>query len=76
MPSLKSQLIFFMMRNRHLLKFHLKREEWDWNTSVAQFRQDCEDGANRFGKLPDGIEVKPVVIETLPTGLSAEWAFT
>jgi monoterpene epsilon-lactone hydrolase len=73
MPSLKSQLLFFTMRNSHLLKFRLKREAWDWNTSVPQFRQDCEDGAARFGKLPEGIEVKPALIEGLPQGLAAEW---
>ena len=41
MPSLQSQLIYFVLRNRHLLKFHLKKETWDWNTSITAFRQEC-----------------------------------
>jgi monoterpene epsilon-lactone hydrolase len=68
MPSLQSRLVYFLLRNRHLLKFHLKRESWDWNTSIPQFRQECEEGAKR-GKLPDGIEVEPVSV----AGLRAEW---
>ncbi len=73
MSSMQSQLIYQVMRNRHLLRFQLKRETWDWNTSIARFRQECEDGAKKTGKLPDGIEVFPVEIPGLPDGLSAEW---
>jgi monoterpene epsilon-lactone hydrolase len=72
MPSIQSQLINLVLRNRHLLKFHLKRETWDWNTSVPEFREECEKGAKRI-KLPEGIEVSPLTIEGLPTGLAAEW---
>lgn len=70
MSSLQSRLVYFLLRNRHLLKFHLKRESWDWNTSIPQFRQECEDGAKR-GKLPDGIDVESVSV----AGLRAEWIF-
>jgi epsilon-lactone hydrolase len=73
MTSLKGRLIFFVLRNRHLLKGHLKKESWDWNTSIAKFRQECEDGAKMAGKLPDGIEISKVSIPGLPAGLSAEW---
>jgi len=61
------------MRNRHLMRFQLKREAWDWNTSIPRFRQECEDDARRTSKLPDGIEVSPIEIPGLPDGLSAEW---
>jgi len=74
MPSLQSRLIYFVMKNRHLLKFSLKREVWDWNTSIPDFRQQCEDGASRM-KLPEKIEVLPVSIEGV-TGINnrqAEW---
>ncbi len=64
---------FFFLRNRHLLKFHLKREVWDWNTSIPRFREECEQGARKSGKLPEGIEVLPVTIAGLPDGLKAEW---
>jgi len=73
MPSLKSQLLYFIFRNRHLLRFRLKREAWNWNTSIPRFRQECEEGAKKTGKLPPGIEVAPVTIAGLPDGLSAEW---
>jgi monoterpene epsilon-lactone hydrolase len=74
MPSLQSQLIIFVIRNRHLLRFHLKRETWDDSTSIPDFRRQCEAGARRM-KLPDGIEVSPVTIEGV-TGIQnrqAEW---
>ena len=71
MPSLRSRLLFFMFKYRHLFSFRLKREIIDWNTnsSILRFRQECERGAARFGKIPAGVEVSPVTID----GLSAEW---
>ncbi len=73
MTSIQGRLLFFALRNRHLMKFHLKKESWDWNTSIPHFRQECEDGAKMSGKPPDGIEVNKVTIPGLPAGLSAEW---
>ncbi len=74
MPSLQSQLLISVMRNRHLLRFRLKREMWDFSTSIPDFRRQCEEGARRM-KLPEGIEVSPVTIEGV-TGIQnrqAEW---
>lgn len=74
MPSLQSHLITFVMKNRHLMRFRLRREVWDKNTSIAEFRQRCEAGASRM-KLPDGIQISPVVIDGV-TGIEnrqAEW---
>lgn len=73
MPSLKSQLFFFALRNRNLFKLSLKRETWDENTSIPAFRETCEAGAKKAGPLPAGIEVLSVAIPALPEGLSAEW---
>ena len=73
MPSSQSRLINFVLRNNHLLKFHLSKDAWDLNTSIPQFREECEKGARKSGKLPEGIEVSPVHIDGLPAGLSAEW---
>jgi epsilon-lactone hydrolase len=73
MPSLQGRLFCLFLRNRHLLKFHLKREAWTFDTSVPQFRQDCERFAKMMADLPEGIEILPVSIESLPAGLSAEW---
>ena len=46
--------------------FRLKKEAWDWNTSIPRFREECEQGARKAGKLPEGIGVSPVVIAGLP----------
>jgi len=72
MQSIQSRLINFSIRNRHLLKFRLKRETWDWNTSIPAFREECEKGARKV-KLTDEIAESPVTIEGLSTGLVAEW---
>jgi monoterpene epsilon-lactone hydrolase len=71
MPSLRSRLLLFTMKNHHLLRFRLKKEQVDWNKkeTILQFRHKCEKGASRFGKIPAGIEVMPVIIDGLP----AEW---
>jgi len=73
MPSLQSRLLYLAMKNRHLLRFRLKQESWDWNTSIPDFRRQCEEANNRMARLPEGIEFIPVEIDTLPAGLSAEW---
>lgn len=69
MPSLQSRLLNFVLRNRHLLHFRLKKESWDWNTSIPLFREACEKGAKRLGRMPEGIEISPVTAHGLP----AEW---
>jgi monoterpene epsilon-lactone hydrolase len=73
MQSIQSRLFNFALRNRHLLQFRLKQESWDEHTSIPRFREICEQGAKRAGKLPEGIEVTPVKIDDLPEGLVAEW---
>jgi len=75
MPSIRSRLLYLAMRNRHLMQFKLKREAWDWNTSIPAFRQLCEQQNGRLAKLPDGVEVSPVTVSG-PVGnenLKAEW---
>jgi acetyl esterase/lipase len=59
------------MKNSHLLRFRLKKETIDWNTneSILRFREQCEEGAKRFGKMPAGIAVLPAMIDNL----KAEW---
>ncbi|MEW5817912.1 MAG: alpha/beta hydrolase [Spirochaetota bacterium] len=71
MPSLRSRLLLFIMKNRHLLRFRFRKEKIDWNKkeSILRFRRECEEGARRFGKIPAGIEIMPVTIDGLP----AEW---
>lgn len=73
MSSLKSRLIYFAMRNRHLLHFRLKQKAWDWDTSIPQYRADCERQTGAMAKMPEGVERQPVQIDGLPDGLEAEW---
>ncbi len=74
MQSLQSRILISIMRNRHLLRGHLHREVWDWNTSIPRFRQECEAGASRM-KLPADVSVWPVALEGVTgiEGRQAEW---
>ncbi len=58
-----------MMRNSFLLRGKLKKETFDMNTSIHQFREDCEKGAARYAKIPEGITVKEQNIK----GIKSEW---
>ena len=71
MVSLRGRLFTFVLRNRHLFRFRLRPEVIDWNVqeSIFRFRKQCEDGARRFGKIPESIEVTPAEA----AGLRAEW---
>lgn len=69
MTSLQSRLLYFMMKNRHLLQGKLKQESWDFNTSVAAFRRLAENQNGRLAQLPEGIQVEPLSV----AGMPAEW---
>lgn len=69
MPSLRSQFILFGLKNRHWFKGQWQRPVVDFNTSIESLRQEVEEGATRFGKLPEGMEAAPAGID----GLEAEW---
>lgn len=57
MLSIRARLINFMLRNRHLFSSE-KRKPFDFNTSIQKFREDCEKGAKRLAKLPEGTKVE------------------
>ena len=69
MTSLKSKSVNFVMRNRHLFRGRLTKEKFDLKTSIPAFRETCEKGAAKFGKIPDGITVTADKIE----GIQSEW---
>ncbi|HEY3389464.1 MAG TPA: alpha/beta hydrolase [Prolixibacteraceae bacterium] len=69
MASFKSQVFNLLLRNRHLFQGKLKKEAFDFNTSIAGFRELCERGASRYSKIPKEISVKEQLIE----GLKSEW---
>lgn len=59
----------FLLRNRHLFQGKLKKEAYDMNTSIAGFRELCEKGETRYARIPEGVEIKPHVID----GIKSEW---
>lgn len=69
MPSLKSKIFNMMMRNRHLFQGKLKKEIFNDHTSIENFRKLCEDGAAKYARIPEGIEIKAEIIN----GIKAEW---
>lgn len=69
MTSFKSKATNFMIRNSHLFRGQLCKEVFDMNTSIQMFRDRCEKGAARFGKLPEDVSVQSIQIE----GIKAEW---
>lgn len=69
MTSFKSKVFNFMVRNSFIFRGRLKKEIFDFNTSIKRFRERCEKGAARAGKLPEGLEVQSVEA----AGMVAEW---
>ncbi len=71
MPSLRGRMVKFMLQHRHLFQFKVRKEIVDWNKyeSILKFRQEVEEGAGKFGKMPGDIKVTPVEIDQL----YAEW---
>jgi epsilon-lactone hydrolase len=58
-----------VLRNRHLLQGKLRKETFDFNTSIAAFRELCEKGATRFASIPEDVKIKAQLIE----GIQSEW---
>lgn len=69
MTTFKSKLFFLIIRKSHLLRGQLRKETFDRNTSIQMFRERCEKGASRYASVPEGLTVKPQIIE----GMQAEW---
>lgn len=69
MTSTKSKMINFLIRNSHLLRGQLKKETFDFNTSIDGFRERCEKSASRYAKIPSGITIQQQTIE----GINSEW---
>ncbi len=69
MTSFKSKIFNLLLRNRHLFYGKLKKETFDFNTSISGFREQCEKGAGRYSKIPEGITTKEQIID----GMKSEW---
>jgi len=61
-------MVNLMLRNRHLFEGKLRKPVFDFNTSIPAFREQCEKGAARFGKLPANVSVQKHAID----GINAE----
>lgn len=57
MPSLKSKIFNFLIRNRHLFQGKLKKEKFDFNTSIEDFREQCERSAAKYSTVPEGVDI-------------------
>jgi len=51
------------------LQGKLHKEVFDFSSSIPEFRERCEKGAKRSGKLPEGIEINRIIIQEI----TAEW---
>ena len=69
MSSIKSKIFNALMRKRHLFQGKIKKETFDDHTSIEDFRRQCEEGAAKYAKVPDGIVIKEEIIE----GMKTEW---
>lgn len=69
MPTLKAKLFNFVMRNRHLMQGKLRKAKFDANTSIADFREQAEKGAERYAKIPLGLRIEALDV----AGMQAEW---
>ncbi len=68
-PSLRSRMINFMIRNRHWLQFRMQKEKFDMNTSIQGFRDQCEKGARRYARVPEGVRIR----EEMIAGMRTNW---
>ncbi|MEI6852822.1 MAG: alpha/beta hydrolase, partial [Bacteroidota bacterium] len=69
MASFKAKVFNCMIRNRHLFRGKLRKEVFDFDTSIEGFRESCEKGATRYAKIPEGISITEQTIE----GMRSEW---
>ena len=67
--SFQSKMFNFLIRNGHMFQGKLKKEVFNFNTSIPAFRERCEHGAKKFGKIPKEITIKEQLIEVI----NAEW---
>jgi len=68
MPSIRSKIIIWIIRNRHLLKFRIKPEVIDEDFDVINFRNTTEQAVARI-KLPENIQIEKISVGDI----NAEW---
>lgn len=69
MQTIKSRVISALIRHRHFLQGRLRREVFTMASSIAAFRQQCEQSAAKLSRLPPDVQIKPATVGGIP----AEW---
>jgi epsilon-lactone hydrolase len=69
MTSLKGRILNFLLRNGHLFRGKLKKEKFTLNTSILEFRQRCERGAQKHSKITGEVTVQEQIINHI----KSEW---
>lgn len=70
MQSLKSKIILGLMVNRHLFRGKLRKQPFDPSSEgIRKLREQTENGAKMFGKLPAEVEIVSLRIGEM----YAEW---
>jgi acetyl esterase/lipase len=69
MTSLKSRIFNFVLRNGHWFRGKLKREKFTLNTSIIEFRQLCERGAQKHSNTLNEVTVQEQIINKI----KSEW---
>lgn len=71
MQSLKSKIILGMLINSHYFRLKLKKPPFDASIEgILKYRKKTEKAATMFGKLSEGILIKPATIDGIDY---AEW---
>ena len=68
MQSIRSKIIIWLIKNRHLFKMKLKAEVVDSNFSVTKFRDDVDKATAKM-KMPERVTTKKEEIYNL----NGEW---
>lgn len=70
MPTLKTRIILWLIRNRQIFKFKFGRNYFDPKPeAIIKLRKDTEKAGLKFGKIPSDIAIKPTNIGNM----YAEW---
>jgi monoterpene epsilon-lactone hydrolase len=68
MQSIRSKIVIWLIKNRHLFKFKLKPEVVDESFSVSKFREGVNKTTAKM-KMPKGVTTKKKNIHSI----NAEW---
>ncbi len=69
MTSLKGRIINFVLRDGHYFRGKLKKEKITLNTSIIEFRQHCERGAQKHSNILNEITIQEQIINNI----KSEW---